>query len=65
MTAIKVVCHKRGPIEFWIPADLQGQVLQLVRDPKLTDHEYWVMLSARQRAFGGLFTIIGEQGCDV
>jgi hypothetical protein len=60
MAIIRVVRHRRGPIEFWIPDQLQGLTLQLVREPELTDQEYWEMLSARQRAFGGLFTIIGE-----
>ena len=60
MAVIRVVCHKRGPVEFWIPEQLQGQILQLARDPDLTDQDYWEMLAARQRAFGGLFTIIGE-----
>jgi hypothetical protein len=60
MAIIRVMRHRRGPVEFWIPDGLQGQILQLARDPKLTDHEYWEMLAARQRAFGGLFTIIGE-----
>jgi hypothetical protein len=60
MTLIRVVRHRRQHIEFWIPESAQGAVVQLVREPGLTDLEYWIILAAHQRAFGGLFTIIGE-----
>jgi hypothetical protein len=60
MAIIKVVRYRRGPVEFWIPDGVEGRILQLVRDPELTDQEYWEMLAARQRAFDGLFAIIGE-----
>ncbi len=62
MAIIRVVRHRRGLVEFWIPEGLEGSTLQLVRWPVYdeTSQEYAEMLAARQKQFGGLFAIIGE-----
>jgi len=62
MAIIRVVRHRRGLVEFWIPEGLEGSILQLVRWQihDETNQEYARMLAARQKQFGGLFSIIGD-----
>jgi hypothetical protein len=63
MTAIiRVVRHRRGVVEFWIPQGLEGSTLRLVRWPieDETKPEYDEVLAARQQQFAGMFAIIGE-----
>jgi hypothetical protein len=62
MAIIRVVRHRRGIVEFWIPEGLEGSVLQLVRWPiwDETKLEYDEVLAARQDQFRDMFTIIGE-----
>jgi hypothetical protein len=59
---IRVVRHRRGIVEFWIPEGLEGSTLQLVRWPiqDETKLEYDEVLAARQQQFAGMFTIIGD-----
>jgi hypothetical protein len=59
---IRVVRHRRGIVEFWIPEHLEGSTLQLVRWPiqDETKLEYDEVLAARQQQFAGMFKIIGE-----
>jgi len=64
MAIIRVVRHRRGIVEFWIPEGLEGSTLQLVRWPiqDETTMEYNEVLAARQEQFAGMFTIIGDGG---
>jgi hypothetical protein len=61
---IRVIRHRRGIVEFWIPEGLEGSTLQLVRWPiqDETTMEYNEVLAARQEQFAGMFTIIGDGG---
>jgi hypothetical protein len=59
---VRVVRHRRGIVEFWIPEGLEGSTLQLVRWPiqDETKLEYDEVLAARREQFAGMFKIIGE-----
>jgi hypothetical protein len=59
---IRVVRHRRGIVEFWIPEHLEGSTLQLVRWPihEETKLEYDEVLAARKEQFAGMFTIVGD-----
>jgi hypothetical protein len=62
MAIIRVVRHRRGIVEFWIPEHLEGSTLQLVRWPihEETKLQYDEVLAARKEQFAGLFDIIGD-----
>jgi hypothetical protein len=62
MTIIRVVRHRRGIVEFWIPEGFEGSTLKLVRWPIQDEakQEYDEVLAARREQFAGMFTIIGE-----
>jgi hypothetical protein len=59
---VRVVRHRRGIVEVWIPEGLEGSTLQLVRWPiqDETKLEYDTVLAARQQQFAGMFTMVGE-----
>jgi hypothetical protein len=59
---VRVVRHRRGIVEFWIPEGLEASTLQLVRWPihDETKLGYDEVLAARREQFAGMFTIVGE-----